>query len=103
MTLWLKWDSTSTVKIKIGDYVLIEYSKRRGTVIDDRGGRVGRWKIEADDGSTWHASSRDLTVIGEEQEIEDAYEVLANPEPIKPIDWEKRSKESLQNILKKYS
>ena len=50
-------------KIIIGDYVYHEHHNENGTVINDRGGHVGRWIIQADNGKTYHASSRDLTVI----------------------------------------
>lgn len=50
-------------KVQIGDYVYHENHKENGTVINDRGGHVGRWILQADNGQTYYASSRDLTVI----------------------------------------
>lgn len=50
-------------KLAIGDYVYVDYIQKNGTVIFDRGGAVGRWKVKFDDGDTCHASTRDCTVL----------------------------------------
>lgn len=71
-----------------------------GTVVSDRGGYVGRWGVACDDNRVHHASTRDLTVL---EKVEEDPIVEQTVEKIDPIEWEKRSKESLQNILKRYS
>lgn len=86
----------------VGDYVYVDYMKRGGTIIEDRGGRVGRWKVKLDDGRICYASSRDL-IVEIPAEDEDDPIVMVKAKKVDPIDWEKKSKESLQNILKKYN
>lgn len=50
-------------KVNIGDYVCVAYLKRNGVVTGDRGGAVGRWRIELDDGTITNASTRDCVII----------------------------------------
>lgn len=49
--------------MRIGDYVYLEKCHKNGTIINDRGGYVGRWLVKTDDGELLHDSTRDLTVI----------------------------------------
>lgn len=90
-------------KIQIGDYVSIDYLEKHGTVVDDRGGYVGRWKIELDDGSTGYASTRNLTLVRRDEDEEEPPVVQEPVEKIDPEEWSQRSKDSMANILKKYS
>ena len=51
------------IKPNIGDYVYVTHEQGNGTIINDRGGYVGRWLIQLDKGGVRHSSSRDIIVI----------------------------------------